>query len=182
MRAGKGKTPTQLRDLAFDEAVVRGHSMGPWRRLSSSRWATHCLRCRATLFVYRREYPDDVSDDIDSDEVSFGHAGAVHVSDVQADPEYQVKEGAIIGGISQGEESEPAPLGRGHARASLSLPCLGRPQRQRKTKMDSTVAEIKIDRVPKSEFKELGGQACNSSSSALASFRSSVSKPSVNQP
>jgi hypothetical protein len=29
---------------------------------------------------------------------------------------------------------------------------------------------------------EIGCQACSSSSSALASFRSSVSKPSVNQP
>ena len=29
---------------------------------------------------------------------------------------------------------------------------------------------------------EIGGQACSSSSRALASFRSSVSKPSVNQP
>ncbi len=29
---------------------------------------------------------------------------------------------------------------------------------------------------------ELAGQACSSSSSAFASFRSSVSKPSVNQP
>lgn len=56
-----GKSLLEVRDLAKQKALARGHEIKRWNRSYHFRYTARCAKCGATLEVYSRciEVPDD---------------------------------------------------------------------------------------------------------------------------